>query len=67
MKATGLVTTTRITHASPAGHYAHMADRDWESDYNLVTEKHKADPNSCQDIAHQLVHNAPGKNCKVRE
>ncbi|XP_054277351.1 alkaline phosphatase-like [Macrosteles quadrilineatus] len=64
-KATGLVTTTRITHASPAGHYAHIADRDWESDYDMLTEKHKADPSMCQDIAYQLVHNLPGKNCKV--
>jgi len=64
-KATGLVTTTRITHASPAGHYAHIADRDWESDYNFQTEKYKADPRSCEDIAYQLVHNAPGNKCKV--
>lgn len=65
-KATGIVTTTRITHASPAGHYAHTADRDWESDYMMTTEKHKADPSTCQDIARQLVENSPGKDCKVR-
>ncbi len=31
-KATGVVTTTRLTHATPAGYYAHCADRDWEND-----------------------------------
>ncbi|GBP04315.1 Membrane-bound alkaline phosphatase [Eumeta japonica] len=28
--ATGLITTTSVTHASPAGIYAHAANRDWE-------------------------------------
>ncbi len=28
----GLVTTTRVTHATPAGVYAHTPHRDWESD-----------------------------------
>ncbi len=31
-KATGVVTTTRVTHATPAGYYAHSADRDWENE-----------------------------------
>jgi alkaline phosphatase len=30
--ATGLVTTTRITHATPAGFIAHVADRDMEKE-----------------------------------
>ena len=30
--STGVVTTTRITHATPAAAYAHSADRDWEND-----------------------------------
>jgi len=29
-KATGLVTSTRITHATPAAAYAHSAKRWWE-------------------------------------
>jgi len=32
-KATGIVTTTRVTHATPAGTYAHVANRDWEGYY----------------------------------
>lgn len=31
-KATGVVTTTRLTHATPAGYYAHIAFRDWENE-----------------------------------
>lgn len=31
-KATGIVTTSRITHASPAGTFGHVASRFWESD-----------------------------------
>ncbi|XP_026462591.1 alkaline phosphatase-like [Ctenocephalides felis] len=63
-KATGIVTTTRVTHASPAGTFAHTADRDWESDTDVI-KKGKADPLKCRDIAHQLIHQEPGKNFKV--
>ena len=31
-KATGIVTNTRITHASPSGCYGHVTYRDMESD-----------------------------------
>lgn len=52
-KASGIVTTTRITHASPGGTYAHTADRDWEADAHVV--KDGWDPEQCEDIASQLV------------
>ena len=29
--STGVVTTSRLTHATPASVYAHSADRNWES------------------------------------
>ncbi len=29
---TGLITTSRMTHATPAAMYAHVFDRDWECD-----------------------------------
>ena len=48
--AVGVVTTTRITHASPAATYAYSAERDWESSA-------KGD---CVDIASQLVNNDHG-------
>lgn len=62
-KGTGIVTTSRITHASPAGTYAHVANREWESDADV--KLYGNDPATCQDIASQLVWNEPGKNFKV--
>ncbi len=50
--ATGFVTTTRITHATPAATYAHSPERNWESDANLSPEAIAA---GCQDIAAQLL------------
>ena len=51
-KAAGFVTTTRVTHATPATVYAHSAERDWESD-EYLPESDKA--MGCKDIAAQLV------------
>jgi alkaline phosphatase len=34
-RSTGVITTTRVTHATPGACYAHTADRDWESDYDM--------------------------------
>lgn len=50
--ATGVVTTTTVTHATPASTYAHSADRDWESDASLSA---KARAEGCADIARQLI------------
>lgn len=61
-KSTGLVTTTRVTHASPAGVYAHSAHRDWESDYSL---SRFCDPSTVKDIAQQLVHGEVGSKLNV--
>lgn len=44
-KSTGIISTARLTHATPAATFAHSADRDWE---------HKAE-GSCKDIAKQFV------------
>ncbi|XP_046657864.1 alkaline phosphatase-like isoform X1 [Daphnia pulicaria] len=62
-KATGIVTTTRVTHATPAGTYAHVANRDWEDDYAQSFDG--VDSTICDDIAEQLVLSSPGKNFKV--
>ncbi|KAG5886731.1 hypothetical protein JTB14_027153 [Gonioctena quinquepunctata] len=62
-KKTGLVTTTRVTHASPAGIYAHTASRHWESDTKVL--KSDEDPQTCEDIAHQLIFGETGKNLQV--
>lgn len=61
-KATGVVTTTRITHASPAGTFAHTASRDWESDADMLQFP---DALNCTDIATQLIRHEPGKNFNV--
>jgi alkaline phosphatase len=53
----GLVTTARITHATPAALYAHSPDRDWESDRYIPASAVAA---GCRDIAAQLVDSAPG-------
>ena len=50
--ATGVVTTARLTHATPAAVYSHSPDRDWESDGDLTEE---AKQNGCPDIASQLI------------
>ncbi|MBP3985970.1 alkaline phosphatase [Pseudoxanthomonas helianthi] len=50
--ATGVVTTTRLTHATPAATYAHVPDRNWENDTDLSDEAKAA---GCKDIAQQLM------------
>lgn len=52
-KSTGIVTTTRITHASPSGAYAHVYDRDLEA-YDVFYPQSDAEL-GCRDIADQLV------------
>ncbi|ROQ18931.1 alkaline phosphatase [Gallaecimonas pentaromativorans] len=61
-KSTGIVSTARITHATPAATYAHTPERDWEADSNLTAE---AVANGCHDIAYQLVMDAPGDGLEV--
>ncbi len=51
--STGVVSTARITHATPAATYAKSADRNWEDDGDMPEEALTA---GCTDIADQLVH-----------
>ncbi|NXU10166.1 PPBT protein, partial [Pardalotus punctatus] len=53
-KAVGIVTTTRVTHATPSAAYAHSANRDWYSDGEMPPD---ALQGGCRDIARQLVEN----------
>ena len=64
-KDTGLVSTARITHATPAATYAHTYDRNWECDSKYDEAEEGPQPEDKYDIAYQLVHNEPGKNAKV--
>lgn len=50
--ATGVVTTTRITHATPAAAYGHVPHRDWEDDTTLPLEAREA---GFPDLARQLA------------
>ncbi|XP_031975355.1 intestinal-type alkaline phosphatase-like isoform X2 [Corvus moneduloides] len=53
-KSVGIVTTTRVQHASPGAAYAHSASRGWYADANMPREALR---DGCKDIAYQLVHN----------
>jgi len=58
--ATGIVTTTRITHATPASNYAHTPNRDWEYAGQLPLGA------SLPDIAAQLLqHQQIGNGIEV--
>ena len=57
-----MVTTTRVTHATPASLYAHSADRDWEC-YRHLEKVGVQD--KVEDIAYQLMNNEPGTKMKV--
>lgn len=48
----GIVTTTRVTHATPAAAFTHAPDRNWENDTSLPPAAREA---GCTDIARQLV------------
>ncbi|HVI59077.1 MAG TPA: alkaline phosphatase [Luteimonas sp.] len=50
--ATGIVSTARLTHATPAATYAHVATRNWEDDTDLPAA---AVEQGCSDIARQFV------------
>ena len=50
--ATGVISTARITHATPAATYAETVERDWESDKDVSAAGKAA---GCTDIASQLI------------
>lgn len=58
---TGFVTTTRVSHATPAALYAHTSNRYWEDDSKVPVTYRKY----CKDITRQLVEGTPGRNINV--
>lgn len=50
--STGIVTTTRVTHATPAAAYAKSPDRNWEDPSEMPQGALKQ---GCEDIASQLT------------
>jgi len=74
-KKTGFVTTTRMSHATPAAMYAKTVYRFWEGDKEikdaivddsnpLVTEE-IIEKYGVKDISRQLVENTPGKGLDI--
>jgi alkaline phosphatase len=58
--STGIVTTTRVTHATPAANYAHTPNRDWEYAGQLPQNA------TLPDIAAQLLlHQKQGNGIEV--
>lgn len=53
-RATGVISTARITHATPAATYAHTPNRDWEANANLPAA---AVTSGVKDIAAQMIDN----------
>jgi alkaline phosphatase len=60
--STGVVSTARITHATPAACYAHTVERDWEADANLSPAATAA---GFPDIARQLIEFSHGNGLEV--
>lgn len=53
-RSTGIVTTSRITHATPSAAYGHAHDRDFEA-FDGKKFKYQDYNNGCRDLASQLV------------
>jgi alkaline phosphatase len=61
--AVGVVTTTRITHATPAAVYGHAYSRNWEGADRAYPAAARA--SGCPDLASQLVDFKPGGGLDV--
>ncbi|PJK02527.1 alkaline phosphatase [Lysobacteraceae bacterium NML75-0749] len=59
---TGVVSTTRLTHATPGATFAHSANRNWESDADLPAHARQA---GCIDIARQMMETGHGTGAEV--
>ena len=64
-RSTGVVSTARLTHATPGACYAHSADRDWESDGDIFTRRKDAYDAKFPDIARQLLDFSYGDGLEV--
>lgn len=60
--STGIVTTARLTHATPGATYAHSSERNWENDTDLSDA---ARAEGCRDIARQFAEFAAGDGIEV--
>lgn len=55
--STGVVSTARLTHATPAATYAHAASREWEHNSSIGS--------GCKDIASQFIDFSYGNGIEV--
>ena len=58
----GIITTARLTHATPAAAYAHSPERNWENDSDIPSSEKKF---GCKDIAQQFVEFSVGNGIDV--
>ncbi len=71
-KSTGIVSTARLTHATPAALYSHTSVRDWEADANLpVTDLNtgaacRGSTAAVKDIARQLIEVSPAVRASLK-
>ncbi|XP_040576535.1 alkaline phosphatase, tissue-nonspecific isozyme [Lepeophtheirus salmonis] len=61
-KETGIVTTARLTHATPGAAYAATSNRDWEADSDMSKEFISE---GCTDVAKQMIYSSPGNQINV--
>ena len=61
-RATGIISTARITHATPASTYAHTPQRDWEADSDMPVAAKSA---GCLDIARQMIEQPVGSKLDI--
>lgn len=64
-RSTGIVSTARLTHATPATCYAHSPARDWESDADIFNLRKDAHAAGFRDLARQMIEFPYGDGLEV--
>ncbi len=64
-KSTGVISTARLTHATPAATYAHTPNRGWENDAAVKSQSEAAYKADYPDIARQLIEFSYGDGLEV--
>lgn len=60
--STAIISTARLTHATPAATYAHSVHRSWEADSDIP---HSEKKKGCKDIASQLIDFSYGNGLEI--
>lgn len=64
-RSTGVVSTARLTHATPGACYAHSPQRGWEDDTDILKSDKAAAAANFPDIARQLIETKYGDGPEV--